>query len=100
MSIFGPRNRRDRVLKGASAWQNSLIRNFFNHHNDNNEVKIVHKGMLFDAEVLSVSKQQIKANTPALIDRPKSNVHPNTLQRLDAHSDVWPSAHTHSKSHR
>ena len=61
MSIYGPRNGRDRVLKGASAWQNSLIRNFSNHHNDNNKVKIVHKGMLFDAEVLSGSKQQIKA---------------------------------------
>ena len=56
--------------------------------------------MLFDAEVFSVSKRQIKAKTPALIDRPKSNVHPNTLQRLGAHSDVWPFAHAHSKSHR
>ena len=47
--------------------------------------------MLFDAaEVLSVSKQQIKDKTPALIDRPKSNVDPNTLQRLGGHSDVWP----------
>ena len=56
--------------------------------------------MLFDAEVLSVSKQQIKAKTPALIDRPKSYVDPNTLLRLGAHSDVWPFAHAHSKSHR
>ena len=56
--------------------------------------------MLFDAEVFSVSKQQIKAKTPALIDRHKSNVHQNTLLRLGAHSDVWPFAHAHSKSHR
>ena len=56
--------------------------------------------MLFDAEVFSVSKRQIKAKTPALIHRPKSNVHPNTLQRLGGHSDVWPFAHAHSKSHR
>ena len=101
MSICGPRNGHDRVLQGASACKTSLIRKFASHHNDNNnEVQIVHKGMLFDAEVFSVSKQQIKAKTPALIDRPKSNVHPNTLQRPGAHSDVWPSAHTHSKSHR
>ena len=99
MSICGPRNGRDRVLKGASAWKNSLIWKFSSHHNDNNEVKIVHNGMLFDAEVFSVSKRQIKAKTPALIDRPKSNVHPNTLLRLGAHSDVWPFAHAHSKSH-
>ena len=56
--------------------------------------------MLFDAEVFNVSKQQIMAKTPALIDRPKSNVHPDTLLRLGAHSDVWPFAHAHSKSHR
>ena len=56
--------------------------------------------MQFDAEVFSVSKRQIKAKTPALIDRPKSNVHPNTLLRLGAHSDVWPFANVHSKSHQ
>ena len=48
MSICGPRNGRDRVLKGASAWKNSLIQKFSSHHNDNNEVKIVHKGMQSD----------------------------------------------------
>ena len=63
-------------------------------------ITIGHRGMLFDAEGFSVSKQQIKAKTPALIDRPKSKLHPNTLLRLGAHSDHWPFAHAHSNSHR
>ena len=65
MSICGPRNGSDRVLQGASAWKNSLIRKFASHHNDNNEVKIVHMGILFDAEVFSVSKRQIKGKNTA-----------------------------------
>ena len=56
--------------------------------------------MLFDAEVFNVNKQQIMAKTLALIGRPKSNVHPNTLLRLDAHSHIWHFAHAHWKSHR
>ena len=49
--------------------------NIFRHCYDNNEVKIFHRGMLFDAEVFNVSKQQIIAKTLALIDTPKSDVH-------------------------
>ena len=76
------------------------MEDYSNHHNDNNEVEIVHRGMLVDAEVFNVNKQQIMAKTMALTDRPKSNVHPDTLLRLGAHSDVWPFAHARSKSHR